>query len=158
MNILAQLWRALPDERQKLGPYVEKARPYRNECGCSIGGGFLIGSLVLLILYRLFFNAVGSGHWFTTTLRGTALVIGAYILGKLRFAHQFRPGTKIELTKRAEAPLRGWKHLQPTADGRVCLIAEDLYQDFGEACKCVVADIDTGKLSHPKLRTTYLTT
>lgn len=83
MNILAQLWRALPDEREKLGPYVEKAKSYRNECGCAMGGGFLIGSLVLLILYRVFFNAVSSGHWFTTTLRGTALVFGACILGKV---------------------------------------------------------------------------
>jgi hypothetical protein len=74
------------------------------------------------------------------------------------FAHQFRPGTKLELTKREEAPSKGWIHLQPTADGRVCLVAEDLYRDFAEACNCVLRDIDAGKLSHPKLRTTYLTT
>jgi hypothetical protein len=74
------------------------------------------------------------------------------------FAHQFRPGTRLELSKRAEAPSRGWKHLQPTTEGRVCLIAEDLYEDFATACKSVMHDIDTGKLSHPKLRTTYLTT
>jgi hypothetical protein len=32
------------------------------------------------------------------------------------FAHQFRPGTRLELTKREEAPSKGWIHLQPTAD------------------------------------------
>lgn len=74
------------------------------------------------------------------------------------FAHQFRPGTKLELSKRAEAPSKGWSHLQPTADGRLCLIAEDLYRDFAEACDSVIRDIDAGKLRHPKLRTTYLTT
>jgi hypothetical protein len=63
------------------------------------------------------------------------------------FAHQFRPGTKLELTKREEAPTKGWIHLQLTADGRICLVAED----FAEACKCVLRDIDAGKLSHPKL-------
>jgi hypothetical protein len=46
----------------------------------------------------------------------------------------------------------------PSADGRVCLVAEDLYHDFAEACNCVVRDIDAGKLSYPKLRTFYLTT
>lgn len=28
------------------------------------------------------------------------------------FAHQFRPGTKLELTKREEAPTKGWIHLK----------------------------------------------
>jgi hypothetical protein len=74
------------------------------------------------------------------------------------FAHQFRPGTRLELTKREEAPSKGWIHLEPTADGRICLVAEDLYRDFAEACNCVLRDIDASKLSHPKLRTTYLTT
>ena len=105
-----------------------------------------------------------SGLRFRTAVR--ALYPAAYhghadlLANHLRngFAHQFRPGTRLELTKRSEAPSRGWNHLQLTAEGRICLVAEDLYQDFAEACKSVVRDIDAGKLSHPKLRTTYLTT
>lgn len=74
------------------------------------------------------------------------------------FAHQFRPGPSLELSKRSEAPLRNWSHLQPTKEGRVCLIAEDLYEDFARACRSVTHDIDTGKLCHQKLGTTYLKT
>jgi hypothetical protein len=74
------------------------------------------------------------------------------------FAHQFRPGPSLELSKRSEAPSRGWNHLRPTKEGRVCLIAEDLHEDFAKACRSVTHGIDTGKLSHPKLGTTYLTT
>ena len=36
---LERLWHALPNERDRLRPYVEKAKAYRNECGCVTGVG-----------------------------------------------------------------------------------------------------------------------
>jgi len=71
------------------------------------------------------------------------------------FAHQFRPGKTLELSQRSEAPGKGWQHLK-TSDGRVCLIAENLYEDFEKACHAVITRIDNGQLSHPKLTKPYL--
>jgi hypothetical protein len=63
---------------------------------------------------------------------------------------------KLELTQRSEAPSRGWQHLGMTQDNRLCLVAEDLYQDFADACRTVTQKIDGGKLKHPKLRSGFL--
>jgi hypothetical protein len=82
IDILQRLWRALPEETDKLRPYVEKVKSYRNECGCAMGGVFLIGSLLLLVVDGLFFNGIIGGHWLTTALRGTAFAFGASIAGK----------------------------------------------------------------------------
>jgi hypothetical protein len=82
VGVLEQLWRALPDEREKLRPYVEKAKSYRNECGCAMGGIFLIGALALLILDGLSFHGISGGGWLARALCGSAFVFGASILGK----------------------------------------------------------------------------
>ncbi|HEV3038300.1 MAG TPA: hypothetical protein VHA33_11035 [Candidatus Angelobacter sp.] len=81
-DILAELWNALRDEREKLLPYVGKAKSYRNECGCTMGGVFAIGALMLLILRGIFFTHAGGGHWHAAILQGTAFVFGACMLGK----------------------------------------------------------------------------
>jgi hypothetical protein len=81
-DVLAGLWSALPEEREKLLPYVEKAKSFRNECGCTLGGVFAVGSMVLLVLRGLFFTHAGGGHWIIAILQGTAFVFGACILGK----------------------------------------------------------------------------
>lgn len=81
-DILAELWNALPDERERLLPYIEKAKSYRNECGCTMGGAFAVGSIVLLILRGIFFSPSSGGHWIMAILQGTALFFGACILGK----------------------------------------------------------------------------
>lgn len=82
VDILTGLWNALPDEREKLLPYIEKAKSYRNECGCTMGGAFAVGSIVLLILRGIFFSHSAHGHWIVALTQGTALVFGACILGK----------------------------------------------------------------------------
>jgi hypothetical protein len=80
--LLERLWQALPNERDRLRPYVEKAKAYRNECGCVMGGVFFIGALALLVLDGLYFHEITDGGWVGATLRGAALVFGASLLGK----------------------------------------------------------------------------
>lgn len=81
-QVLEQLLRSLPEERESLRPYVERAEAYSNECGCSMGGAFLAGSLGLLILYSFLFNVIGRGGVLAAALWGTAFVFGASIAGK----------------------------------------------------------------------------
>lgn len=79
---LERLWHALPNERDRLRPYIEKAKAYRNECGCVMGGVFFVGALVLLILDSLFSHQITNGSWVGATLRGVAVAFVASLLGK----------------------------------------------------------------------------
>jgi hypothetical protein len=79
---LERLWQALPNERDALRPYVEKAKGYRNECGCMMGGAFFIGAFTLLICDFLFFHQIVGGNWLAAVLRTAAFVLGASMLGK----------------------------------------------------------------------------
>jgi VIT1/CCC1 family predicted Fe2+/Mn2+ transporter len=79
---LERLWHALPNERDRLRPYIEKAKAYRNECGCVTGGVFFVGALVLLILDGLFSHQITNGSWVGATLRGVAVAFVASLLGK----------------------------------------------------------------------------
>ena len=47
---IEQLLRSFPDDRESLQPYIERARVYSRECGCSLAAVFLAGSLGLLIV------------------------------------------------------------------------------------------------------------
>jgi len=80
---LERLWQALPNERDKLRPYIERAKFYRNECGCIMGGTFFVGALAPLICDVLFLHQIGGGGWFGTALRGAAFVFGVSMLGKV---------------------------------------------------------------------------
>jgi len=72
------------------------------------------------------------------------------------FAHQFRPGRKLELSQRSEGPGKRWQHLGRTSDGRLCLFIEDFYDDFAHACRVVINKIDVGHLRQSKLMGDYL--
>jgi hypothetical protein len=78
-----RLWRLLPEERPRLRPYVERAEAYRKDCGCSMGGAFLVGSFGLVILDGVLFGGFARGSVLTVVLRGAAWVFGATIIGKL---------------------------------------------------------------------------
>ncbi len=82
-HTLEGLLHSFPEERESLRPYVDRAKAYSNECGCSMGGAFLLGSLGLLILYCFLFNGFGRGNLLTDALWGTAFVFSAGIVGKL---------------------------------------------------------------------------
>jgi hypothetical protein len=66
-----------------LRPYVERAAAYSNECGCGMGGAFLIGSIGVLFLYGFFFKGFGGDNLLTEALCGIAFVFTASIVGKL---------------------------------------------------------------------------
>jgi hypothetical protein len=82
-NAIERLQRAFPEERESLRPYSERAKAYSNECGCAMGGAFLVGSLALLILYGFFFNRFGRAGLIAYVFLGTAFVFGAGMAGKL---------------------------------------------------------------------------
>lgn len=82
MNILDQLWRTLPSERGNLRPYVERAKAYRNECGCSTGAAFFGASLLFLVVRGIFFHFAANDRWFSAIFHATLLLFGAAILGK----------------------------------------------------------------------------
>ncbi len=81
-DLLQRLWNALPERRDELLPYFRQARAYKSECGCTMGGVFLMGALVLLLIDILFLHQLSSGGWLATALYGTAFAFGASIVGK----------------------------------------------------------------------------
>lgn len=83
MNALDQLWRTHPSEREELRPYAEKARAYRNECGCSMGAAFFSASIVILVIRSAVFHFAVNGRWFMVIVHAIVLMLGAAILGKL---------------------------------------------------------------------------
>lgn len=82
-NILERLLRSFPEERESLRPYVDRATSYGNECGCSMGGAFLVVSLALVILYVFLFNKLDKANLIADVVLGTAFVFIAGIVGKL---------------------------------------------------------------------------
>jgi hypothetical protein len=81
-SVLEQIWKTSPDEREKLRPYVERAKSYRNECGCEMGGVFFTGAVVIVILDLFLIHGISGGGWLTGALRGSAFVFCASLLGK----------------------------------------------------------------------------
>ncbi len=82
-DIIERVLRSFPEERENLLQYVDRVKAYKNECGCSMSGAFLVGSFGLVILYGLLFNGFEGRYLITNALQGTAFVFGAGIAGKL---------------------------------------------------------------------------
>lgn len=74
-DLLQRLWLHMPEQRDKLRPYADRASAYRNDCGCSMGGFFLVGSVVLLVVYRVFFPSPAHANWLATFLRAAGFVL-----------------------------------------------------------------------------------
>lgn len=82
-SVLDQLWRSRPDERERLGPYVDRAKALSSECGCAMGGAFMVAALVLVIAWEVRSGGPGHATLMGRVLRDAAIVFGAGILGKL---------------------------------------------------------------------------
>lgn len=80
---LAQLLDAQPEKRESLRPYVARAKSFRNECGCAMGGIFFAASLGFLILRCVFFSGFQASRLFIDVLWGAAFVMAASAFGKL---------------------------------------------------------------------------
>jgi hypothetical protein len=82
-DILERLLSSRPDQREALRFYIQRAKALRNECGCAMGGAFLIGSIGLLIIYHLFLRDIGRMSLLTEVLAGVAFVVSAGMIGKV---------------------------------------------------------------------------
>ena len=80
---IERLLDSFPEERENLRPYVDRAKAYANECGCTMGGVFAMVSVGLLIAYYLFFDGFGAGNLIVNGLTMATLVFSAGITGKL---------------------------------------------------------------------------
>lgn len=74
---------SLPDESEEKILLTEKIRKYRNECGCSMGGKFLVASIIGGTFY---FVVVGAGKQGSIFWNGLTCLLFIFIsagLGKL---------------------------------------------------------------------------
>jgi hypothetical protein len=82
-SVLDRLLRSLPDERERLRPYVDRAKALSSEFGCSMGGAIMVAALALVIGYEVPHGGPGRGHVIVGLLRDAAIVFSAGIAGKL---------------------------------------------------------------------------
>lgn len=82
-EVLGHLWIAFPAERKTLLEYADRAKSYRSDCGCAVGGAFVVATLALLVLYGLAFHEFTLGHWLRDTLFGIASLLAAAFAGKI---------------------------------------------------------------------------
>lgn len=80
---LEQLLHSIPEDRDTLRPYFERAKSYSNECGCSMSAAFLAVSFGLLILYGFVSDGFGGANLLTVVLASSAFVFTASVIGKL---------------------------------------------------------------------------
>jgi hypothetical protein len=80
---LNYLWTAFPSESENLRPYIERAKAYRNDCGCTLGGIFVVGTFAALILYGFVFRGFELRHWLIDTVSAAACLLGAALVGKM---------------------------------------------------------------------------
>jgi hypothetical protein len=80
---LEQLLRLHPEDQERLRPYVDRAKRYSNECGCSMGGAFLVAALVSVLAYDLRAGRLDGAGPVITILIQAMLVLVAGMLGKL---------------------------------------------------------------------------
>lgn len=82
-STLDNLLTSLPHRRDELLPYVAEVKKYSSECGCSLGGKFLIASAALWALRWIFFTPHSSANVLKQILLGILFVFCSSILGKL---------------------------------------------------------------------------
>jgi hypothetical protein len=81
--ILDNLLSSLPDRRDELLPYVADVKKYSSECGCSLGGKFLIASAALWALRWILFIPHSPANLFKQLVLGILFIFCSSILGKL---------------------------------------------------------------------------
>ena len=82
-TVLDTLLRSLPDEREHLRPYIDRAKALSSECGCSMGGAFMVTALALVVGYEVVSAGSAQPGVIGRVLRDGAIVFGAGIAGKL---------------------------------------------------------------------------
>ena len=82
-SVLDRLLRARPDERAQLRPYVDRAKALSGECGCSMGGAFMVTALVLVIVRTVASADPADARLMGRVLRGAAFIFAGGVVGKL---------------------------------------------------------------------------
>lgn len=82
-DILERLLTAFPERREALLPYVERAKRYRNDCGCAMSGAFLIAAILAVAAWTLRHGGVGRPGPLAGLALAVAFVFGAGVAGKL---------------------------------------------------------------------------
>jgi hypothetical protein len=82
VELLQKSWWALPEQREALRPYIDRATEYRKECGCTMGGVFSLVSVMVVASQYIFFPGYTSGSWMRVLLYRIGFVLTASIAGK----------------------------------------------------------------------------
>jgi hypothetical protein len=82
-EILENLLRLRPQDRDTLHRYVQRAKVYRNECGCAMSGVFLVAASAFLAFDFLWFRGPVHDGLILQLFAGAAFVFGSAVVGKL---------------------------------------------------------------------------
>ena len=80
---LERLLHSIPEERDTLRPYFERAKSYSTDCGCSMSAAFLAVSFGLLIIYGFVSDGFRGANLLTVVLASTGFVFTSGVVGKL---------------------------------------------------------------------------
>jgi hypothetical protein len=75
--------RILAKDQEQLGSYIERLETYRRDCGCTMGGLFLVAALAYLVMKSLRTGNFFANHSPIDALRGTVVLFAAAVVGKL---------------------------------------------------------------------------
>jgi hypothetical protein len=82
-DILERLLRSRPEARNRLLPYVRRAKTFHNECGCAMSGAFLVAALSLAFIHRLYWRNPFQAGVLAQLAVYVAFVLAAGFVGKL---------------------------------------------------------------------------
>jgi uncharacterized integral membrane protein len=77
------LWAALPGEREALRPYIDRAKSYRNDCGCAVAGICVLLTLAILIFVGRGHRSFSLQHALVDVALAIACLLVAAVAGKL---------------------------------------------------------------------------
>ena len=82
-SVLDRLLRSMPNEREQLRPYVDRAKALSSECGCSMGGALMVAALALVLGYEVTHDGSPQRGLVIRLLWDAAIVFAAGVAGKL---------------------------------------------------------------------------
>jgi hypothetical protein len=80
---IGNLLNSFPSDGEGRSLYLENAKKYSTECGCSLGAKFLAASIGVFIVYLFLSHDFGLETLIKQMLFGTFFVFTASIVGKL---------------------------------------------------------------------------
>jgi hypothetical protein len=81
-RVIPRILAAFPDREEELRPFIERAARYRHDCGCHMGGLFLISSIAIATAYIALSTRSGPIEFGQQVLAGALFVVLATAVGK----------------------------------------------------------------------------